>query len=394
VKPAPRGKRGRDGGVTDDTRDTAGTAGTAGPNGSAGGAGEDAIASLDARIAALDETLVATLAARAEAALARATLERERGVETSPWAAGRDARLLDALGRAGPLGATAVRQIFRETLSAIRALAAPLRVAYLGPEGTYSQAATERHFGHAAETVPEKGIPDIFRAVEKGRAAFGVVPVENSTEGAVAHTLDLLMDTPLRICGEVRLRIEHRLLAKTMELTAVRAVHAHPQALAQCRGWLDANLPDVPRVSESSNAAAARRALDEAGIAAIAGQSAADRYALETLEVGIEDVKTNTTRFFVMGDRDMPPSGNDATSLLLSVPHRPGGLRQTLEPFETAGVSMTRIESRPAPSGLWEYVFFVDVVGHRDDPTIAGVLERLVDELPLLRVLGSYPRAG
>ena len=352
---------------------------------------------LQARVDALDEELLRVLGERADAARALGALERERGSPSSAWARERDARKLATLAArgAGPLNARAVRRVLTEVLSASHALVRPLRVAYLGPEGTYSQAATDRHFGHAVEALPEKGIPDIFRAVESGRVSFGVVPVENSTEGAVNHTLDLLMETPLRICGEVRLRIEHRLLVRPgTALGDIRRVHAHPQALAQCRRWLDTHLDAVERVSESSNAVAAARALDEAGVAAIAGEAAAERYGLDTLEAGIEDVKTNTTRFLVIGDRDLPPSGDDTTSLLLSVPHRPGGLRQTLEPFEAAGLSLTRIESRPARAGLWEYVFFVDIAGHRDEPTVAGVLERLVHELPLLRVLGSYPRAS
>ena len=307
----------------------------------------------------------------------------------------REATLLRELvaSNPGPLPDEAVRRVFVELLSACRALVRPLRVAYLGPEGTYSQAATDAHFGHAVEPLSERSIPDIFQAVEAGRADFGVVPVENSTEGAVNHTLDLLMSTHLRICGEVRLRIRHHLLSTAGALDEVRSVHAHPQSLAQCRGWLDAHLPGVGRVAEDSNAAAARIALDTPGAAAIAGAAAAERYGLATLEAGIEDVKTNTTRFLVMGDRDVPPTGEDTTSLLVSVSHRPGGLRRLLEPLEAAGLSMTRLESRPARAGLWEYVFFIDVSGHREDPRMARVLDRLAREVPLVRVLGSYPKA-
>lgn len=347
------------------------------------------------RLRALDRSILALLEERAALSMADRGTAGEKDGELSyrpEREAARLATLLDEHPAALP--PESLRRVFGEIESACRALAGPLRVACLGPEGTYSETATYRHFGHAVELLPEKGIPDIFRAVESGRAAFGVVPVENSTEGSINHTLDLLMDTHLRICGEVPLRIQHRLLSRASGLEDVVSVHAHPQALAQCRRWLDANLPGVPRVSESSNAVAARRAVEEDGVAAIAGESAAERYALATLEHGIEDVKTNTTRFLVIGDRDVPPSGNDTTSLLLSVPHNPGGLRRTLEPFETAGLSLTRIESRPARSRLWEYVFFVDIVGHRDEPMVAGVLERLVHELPLLRVLGSYPRAS
>ena len=346
---------------------------------------------------AIDTRLVELLSERARLVHERAGRERNAAASVLHHPE-RDARRLREIVRAngGPLGDAAVRRVFEEVLHACAAHARAPRIAYLGPEGTYSEAAVHRHFGHDVESLPERAIPDIFQAVEAGRADFGVVPVENSTEGAVTHTLDLLMETPLRIGGEVRLRIRHNLLARVGALDEIRRVHAHPQALAQCRRWLDAHLPGAERVSETSNAAAAARVAGDAGLegaAAVAGEAAAERYALAVLEAGIEDVKTNTTRFLVMGDRDVPPSGDDTTSLLLSAPHRPGGLRRMLEPFETAGLSLTRIESRPARSGLWQYVFFVDIVGHRDEAKVRGVLARLVDELPLVRVLGSYPTA-
>lgn len=291
----------------------------------------------------------------------------------------------------GPLGDSALTRIFRDILTAGHSLHSPLKVAYLGPEGTYSHAATTRHFGHEVLAMAEPGIADIFHAVETGRADFGVVPVENSTEGTINHTLDLMMQTPLKICGEVRLRIQHQLLSLETDLSAIQSVHAHPQSLAQCRGWLDRHLPNAERVSESSNASAAELATRQPGIAAIAGKQAAELYSLGTLMAGIEDEKTNTTRFLVLGTHDVPPSGNDATSLLMSAPNQPGGLRRLLEPLDEAGVSMTRIESRPGRTGLWEYVFFVDVAGHQLDDTLKPVLKQLRERAPLLRVLGSYP---
>lgn len=291
----------------------------------------------------------------------------------------------------GPYPDEALERIFTEIFSASRALAAPVRIAYLGPEGTYSQDAVFSHFGHSADAIAEVSIPGIFAAVEHERVDFGVVPVENSTEGAVNHTLDLLTETSLRICGEVRVRIRHCLLSEDTALSAITAVHAHPQSLAQCRRWLDEHLPQAERVPSSSNAAAASGAVGQSGIAAIAGETAGQRYGLTVLEAGIEDVKTNTTRFLVMGRKDLAPTGNDSTSLLLSAAHKPGGLRAMLEPFEMAGVSLTRIESRPNRSGLWEYVFFIDVAGHQHDATLSPVLDKLRTELPLMRVLGSYP---
>ncbi|MFK7891916.1 MAG: prephenate dehydratase [Granulosicoccus sp.] len=268
-----------------------------------------------------------------------------------------------------------------------------MRVAYLGPEGTYSHAATDRHFGHTVVTQPEPGIAEIFHAVEAGRARFGVVPVENSTEGAVNQTLDLLTKTTLRVCGEVGMRIQHCLLSNAATFADIKEVHAHPQALAQCMHWLNANIPDAVRVSESSNAAAAKLAIERSDIAAIAGETAAQLYSLATMMKGIEDEKNNTTRFLIIGDHDIPPSGDDSSLLLVSAPHRPGGLRSMLGPLEDAGVSMTRIESRPSRSALWEYVFFINVDGHEHDGHLSQVLEQLREYAPLVKVLGSYPRA-
>ncbi len=241
--------------------------------------------------------------------------------------------------------------------------------------------------------MPEPGIGEIFQSVEAGRVSYGVVPVENSTEGTVNHTLDLLMDTPLRICGEVRLRIQHMLLSESASLKDITTVHAHPQSLAQCRGWLDTHLNHATRIHESSNAAAAETIVGKPGHAAIAGETAADLYKLNALVTGIEDIKNNTTRFYVIGDKDIAPSGRDSTSLLVGAPHKPGGLRRMLLPLEEAGVSMTRIESRPGRTKLWDYVFFIDVDGHQDDEVLKKVLDTMADDAPLVRVLGSYPRA-
>lgn len=307
----------------------------------------------------------------------------------------RDAQLMRAVieRNKGPLDDKALQQIFREILSACVSLETPLKVAYLGPEGTYSHTAAERYFGHAVITQPEVGIGEIFNAVEAGRVRFGVVPVENSTEGAVNQTLDLLTQTSVRVCGELGMRIQHCLMSQAKTLADVKAVHAHPQALAQCMHWLNMNVPDAERVSESSNAAAARLAIERHEIAAIAGRSAAQRYGLSALMEGIEDEKNNTTRFLVIGDQQIAPSGDDATLLLVSAPHRPGGLRSLLGPLEEAGVSMTRIESRPSRSALWEYVFFINIHGHEHDGHLSKVLEQLRELAPLVKVLGSYPRA-
>lgn len=282
----------------------------------------------------------------------------------------------------------------------------PVKVAFLGPLGTYSHDAALQMYGEAMQAMPVEGFNEIFAAVESGEADFGVAPIENSTEGAVNQTHDLLVQSNVHIGGEIRLRIQHCLLSSCDDLSAITAVHAHPQSLAQCRQWLNANLPGVELISESSNAAAAEAAasastsaatsatnLAPKRIAAIASASAGTRYGLNALAQGIEDITNNTTRFIVIGLQPSAPTGQDVTSLLMSASHKPGGLRRMLQPLEDAGVNMTRIESRPARTQMWEYVFFIDVTGHHEDEKLSTVLKTLKEETPLLRVLGSYPRA-
>jgi len=345
----------------------------------------------------IDEQIQALITKRAEASQQIAALKHglPESQTTNDFQPAMDLQILRQVTARnnGPVSDASLQRIFREILSASAALEEPLRVAYLGPEGTYSHTAADTYFGHAVQTRPEPGIADIFNAVEAGRAKFGVVPVENSTEGAVNQTLDLLTQTTLRVCGEVRLRIQHCLLSNGSTLDAINEVHAHPQALAQCKRWLSANLPGAAQISESSNAAAAKLAIERHDIAAIAGETAADLYSLTTMVKGIEDEKNNTTRFLVIGNQSVSPSGDDATMLLVSAPHRPGGLRGLLGPLEAAGVSMTRIESRPSRSALWEYVFFINVNGHEHDSKLSGVLKQLREFAPLVKVLGSYPRA-
>jgi chorismate mutase/prephenate dehydratase len=348
-------------------------------------------------IDALDLQIQSLLNARANAAIkvADVKMAEAQGKPVDFYRPEREAQILKEVARRneGPMDDNAVQRIFREIISASLALEEPMKIAYLGPEGTYCHAAADRHFGHAVQTAPQSGIAEIFHAVESGQTRFGVVPVENSTEGAINQTLDLLTQTSLRVCGEISLRIQHCLMSQETALDEIREVHAHPQALAQCRHWLNTNLPMAERVSQSSNAAAAQVAVETQGVAAIAGDTAAQMYRLNSLMSGIEDEKNNTTRFLVIGNQNVPPSGDDSTLLLFAAPHRPGGLRRILQPLEEAGVSMTRIESRPAKAALWEYVFFTNVTGHKDDSTLAPVLEELRELAPLLKVLGSYPRA-
>jgi len=295
----------------------------------------------------------------------------------------------------GPLRDEEVLRLFREIMSACLAQQEPLKVAFLGPEGTFTQAAVLRHFGHSVRGLPLTSIDEVFQEVEAASADFGVVPIENSTEGTVNHTLDRFIASPLTICGEVELRIHHSIMGKMNALGRIVRICSHPQALAQCRGWLDENLPDVERIPVSSNAEGARRARDEQGTAAIAGETAAEVYGLKILAAEIEDRPDNTTRFFVLGRKLFTPSGEDRTTLLVSIGHTdaPGALQRLLQPLAEAGVSMTRIESRPSHKKKWDYVFFIDIEGHADDKNVAKALAELKKRASLFRILGSYPRA-
>ncbi len=346
----------------------------------------------------IDDALLALLVERAQCSLAVADIKKAESDDDKQidfYRPEREAQVLRRMAEQnpGPLDDATIVRFFREIISSSLALEQELKVAYLGPEATFTHAATLKHFGSAVNAMPCALIQDVFRTVETGKAGFGVVPVENSTEGMINQTLDLLTESRLRICGESRLRIEHNLLGSGSDLSQIKTVHAHPQALAQCRNWLDHNLPQAEKITEKSNAAAAQLVRGNPQQAAIAGLVAAETYDLSVIESNIEDVADNTTRFFVVGDRDIPPSGKDSTSLLFGVPHQPGGLRRILEPFENAGVSLTRIESRPSRTDLWSYIFFVDINGHQHDEVLHPLLQQLSRDLPLFRVLGSYPSA-
>ena len=295
----------------------------------------------------------------------------------------------------GALRDEEVVRLFREIMSACLAQEEPLKIGFLGPEGTFSQTAVYKHFGHSARALALSTIDEVFHEVEAGHADFGVVPIENSTEGSVNHTLDRFLVSPLRICGEVELRIRQNLMGKMRSLREVKRICSHPQSLAQCRQWLQEHLPDVEIIAESSNAEAARRARDEKGTAAIAGETASEVYGLTILAADIEDRADNSTRFLVIGRRTFGRSGKDRTTLLVSTGHTeaPGALYRLLEPLAKNRVSLTRIESRPSQRRKWDYVFFIDLEGHIDDAPVARALERLKARASLYRVLGSYPRA-
>ena len=344
-----------------------------------------------AAIDALDQEILARLNDRARHAQAIGALKGDGGA----YRPGRETQVLAGLHErnAGPLPDAAVTGVFREIMSACRALEQTMRIAYLGPAGTFSHAAVARHFGSFVDAVPFPTFDDIFRSVASGQTDYAVVPVENSTEGAIGRTLDLMCTTDLAICGEVKLRVAQNLLTNAAGMADVTKVYSHGQSLAQCVQWLAQHLPAVPRIAVASNAEAARLAAAEPGAAAIAGENAGAIYGLATLAPHIEDEPNNTTRFWVLGRQQAAPSGNDQTSLVMSCPNRPGAVYELLEPLARHGVSMSRFESRPARTGLWEYLFFVDLVGHRADPPVAAALAELARKAPFLKLLGSYPAA-
>jgi len=293
----------------------------------------------------------------------------------------------------GPLPNESLGRVFAEIVSACRALEQRLHIAYLGPAGTFSEMAVGKHFGHSVDGVPLPSIDEVFREAETGATQFAVVPVENSTEGAVGRTLDLLLQTPLAICAEVVLRVHQNLMAKGDSLAGVARVYSHAQSLAQCHQWLAANLPQVERVQVASNAEAARLAAQEPTACAVGPAIAAERYGLNLLAENIEDAPNNLTRFLVLGSLETAPTGKDLTSLVMSAPNRPGAVHALIAPFAKHGVSMSRIESRPARLGRWEYMFYIDVEGHQRDPKVANALAELKGLAPFLKVLGSYPSA-
>lgn len=296
----------------------------------------------------------------------------------------------------GPLRDEEMLRLFREIMSACLAQQEPLKVGFLGPEGTFTQAAVYKHFGHSVRALPFGTIDEVFHDVESGAADFGVVPVENSTEGTVNNTLDMFLTSPLKIAGEIELRIEQHLLGRMSSLEAIERVCAHEQALAQCRGWLREYLPSVELIGVSSNAVGARRARDEKGTAAIGGDAAGEVYDLQHLVRNIEDRSDNATRFLVIGRELLAASGDDKTTVLVSTRDTGAGagiLHSLLEPFARHGINMTRIESRPSRRRNWDYVFFLDLDGHADEPPLAGALQELERISSLFRIIGAYPKA-
>lgn len=345
----------------------------------------------------LDDELLKLLNARAQVSRQIGETKRAEDPAAPVYRAEREAQVLRRLegANAGPLSAEAVSRIFHEVMSASSALQRPIRVAYLGPAGTFSEAAAIRQFGRSATLVPCANFDDAFRRTETGETDYSVVPVENSTEGTIARVLDLLLVSPLKVCAEVVVRVQQNLMRRCEGTEGVKRIVSHAQSLAQTQGWLNRNLPGIPRVPVESNAEAARLASLDESTAAIAGINAAENYGLAIVAPNIEDDPTNRTRFVVVGQGDAGPSGRDRTWLVMTAPNVAGGLVKLLTPFANHGVSMTKIESRPARlasmPGSWEYLFYVDVEGHREDRGLAAALAELKTTAPYLKIFGSYP---
>ena len=346
------------------------------------------------RIDAIDEQILELLNERARAAQAVGDIKKEFDVDGPVLKPEREATIIRALQakNPGPFTAEAIDAVWTQIISTCRGLESVLSVAYLGPQGSFSEQAAFEHFGHAIESVRCDSFDEVFRSVEAGQADVGVVPVENSTEGAVNRTLDLLLNSPLKIIGERSIKIHHNLLTRSGNLEGVTRIVAHPQALAQCRGWLMRNYPLLPLDAAASNSEAARQASQDPTVAAIVGDYAAHAWDLQAVASGIQDDPQNRTRFLAVGRLETLPTGDDQTSIILAVPNRAGAVYSMLAPLAGNGVSMTRFESRPARTGQWEYYFYVDMLGHRNDPKVAKALSDLKKEVAFFKELGSYPR--
>ena len=344
------------------------------------------------QIDAIDRELLDLLSRRADLVHEVGVVKKRDGLQI--YAPEREEALLRRLVEMnrGRLPERSIRAIYREIMSAALALEDDLKIAYLGPEGTWTHQAAIKKFGHSVDYAPQPNFADVFDQVARRKASYGVVPIENSTEGAVSHTLDLFVDSPLHICAQILLRIENGLMS-AIPRGEIRTLYSHPQVFGQCRSWLLKNFPDADLVEVSSTTKAAQLARDKAadGAAALGGSLAAEMYGLTLLEESIQDSATNTTRFLVIGEKTCPPTGNDRTSILFAIHDRPGSLVKTLQAFEHFQINMSKIESRPSKRKDWEYVFYVDLAGHVDDRKVADALEELRHHCSLVKVLGSYP---
>lgn len=348
------------------------------------------------RIDELDREIQSLVSERAQCAQQVAEVKMRAGDEALFYRPEREAQVLRAVKErnTGPLADNEMARLFREIMASCLALEQPLKVAYLGPDGSYTHMGAVKHFGGSINGLPSAQIDEVFREVEAGNADFGIVPIENSTEGVISYTLDMLLQSSLVICGEVDLPIHHNLITSCDDLTKITKVYSHQQSLAQCRIWLNKNLPGVEIIAVSSNSHAVTLLGNDSTAAAIAGKVAAELYSVPILNSNIEDQVDNTTRFIVLGKQAVPASGEDKTSLLVMLHNKSGALHDLLSSFAERGISMSKIESRPAQSsGVWEYVFFIDIEGHRDDAKVSEAIVDLEHKSAMLKVLGSYPVA-
>lgn len=354
----------------------------------------DPLAEIRKRIDEIDKSIQELVSERASCAAQVAEVKMQQGETGHFYRPEREAQVLRAVmeRNTGPLTDESIASIFREIMAACLAHEKPLKVAFLGPEGTYTHSAAVKHFGSMIETQPVDSIEEVFRVVEADAANFGVVPVENSSAGVINHTLDLFMKSSLTISGEVALRIRHNLLSNLDSLEKIDRVYSHQQSLSQCSQWLDKHLPNAERIAMNSNSQAVLYA-KEHGAASIGGTMAAELYDVPVLVSDIEDEPDNTTRFAVIGQHLPPPSGDDRTSLLVFVHNKPGSLFDLLKPLASRGISMSNIESRPSRRGVWDYVFFIDVDGHRDDERVRDAITEIEKASAMVTVLGSYPKA-
>ncbi|MEQ1528987.1 MAG: prephenate dehydratase [Methylococcales bacterium] len=347
------------------------------------------------QIDAIDAQILQLINQRAVCAIEVAKTKIAQGEQGSFYRPDRESLVLRRIKdlNQGPLSDHTTVRFFRELMSACLALEKPMDIAFLGPEGTFTQQAAFKHFGHAVKTIPVASINEVFSEVELHKCQFGVVPVENSTEGVINHTLDRFLSSSLQICGEVEIRVHQNLMGHAGSLADITEVYSHQQSIAQCRQWLDKNLPNARLTAVSSNAEAAKLAANNKQAAAIAGVVAAEVYELNIIEKNIEDEPNNTTRFFIIGQQASAPTGNDKTTLMVSTGNQAGALHRTLEPFARFGIDMVNIESRPSRQGLWDYIFFIDINGHSENEHIAKALTIVKDSVKMFKLLGSYPKA-
>ncbi|MBI3995591.1 MAG: prephenate dehydratase [Nitrospirae bacterium] len=351
------------------------------------------IAQLRRQIDTLDDQVLALLNKRAGIVVRIGKLKKAK--RSDLHAPVREMEIYDRLSRLnkGPFPNEALRAVYREILSASLSLEGPLKVAYLGPKATFTHLASLRQFGFSASYVPVNSIKEVFSEVERGRAEYGVVPIENSTEGVVNHTLDMFVDSPLKIVGEVMQEVSHHLMNKSGRMEDVKSLYSHPHAIAQCRVWLENHLPNVPTREVSSTARAAELCNEDPSAAAIASELAAQLYGLSILQKRIEDNIHNFTRFLVISRKSLGRTGRDKTSIMFTIRDRVGALHDMLKPFSQYGINLTKIESRPSRKKAWEYIFFVDLEGHHQDEKVKKALEQLHEQCLFLKVLGSYPAA-